>query len=155
MDKQTCEIVETLQVRTFSQSSAYRFTGTCEHIATSFCESVPGLDVRVTIDFLTDSEENGAVGLHINDLRYVSREDGTFDDGDQTPSLSSSTRYEYEATSVVVNQGDGMTNITYSPSGAPVNEIEILHTYGKKKGQLLEAIKNHSIFYVLNPCRWR
>ena len=131
-DKITCEILETLRVRAYTHMSAYSFLGTCEHIATSFCDSVPGLDVQVTVDFLTETMENGAVGLHVNDLRYVSREDGSYDDGDQTPSVTMSTRYEYADTSVVVERGSGMTNITYRPSGAPVSEIEIIHNYGKK-----------------------
>ena len=123
-------------MKTYSVNSRYGFMGTCEHVATSLCESVPGFDVRVTVDFLTESMENGAVGLHINDLRYVSREDGTFDDGGQTPTSSSASRREYAATSptqVVVEFGDGMTNITLIPNGALDAEIEIVHVYGKSQ----------------------
>ena len=61
-------------MKTYSMSSMYRFMGTCEHVATSLCESVPGFDVQVTVDFLTESMENGAVGLHVDDVCYVSRE---------------------------------------------------------------------------------
>ena len=121
-------------MKTYSMSSMYGFMGTCEHIATSLCESVPGFDVRVTVDFLTESMENGAVGLHVNDLRYISREDGTFDDGGQTPTSSSASRRKYDATSptqVVVEFVDGMTNINLIPNGALDAEIQIVHVYGK------------------------
>ena len=49
----------------------------------------------MTVDFLIESMENGAVGFHVNDLRYISREDGSFDDGGQTPISSSALRREY------------------------------------------------------------
>ena len=122
-------------MKTYSMSSMYGFMGTCEHVATSLCdhESVPGFDVQVMLDFLTKSMENGAVGLHVNDLCYVSREDGTFDDGEQTPTSSSASRRKYVATSptqVVVEFGVDMTNITLIPNGALDAEIQIVHIYG-------------------------
>ena len=108
--------------------------GTCEHVATSLCDAVDGYDVQVTVDFLTQSMENGAVGLHVNDLRYVSREDGSFDDGDQNVATVNGRRM-YDATSptrVVVDFfGENMTNvITFFPGGALDAEIEIIHVYG-------------------------
>ena len=118
----------------------YGFMGTCEHIATSPCEAIPGFDVRVTVDFLTESLENGAVGLHVNNLRYVSREDGSFDDGGQTPLSSSPSSAEYAAagdTRVRVSFGQEQTNITFdsnTDSNDPLDTvIEIYHTYGKNK----------------------
>ena len=116
----------------------YGFAGTCEHIAVSPCEPIPGSDVRVTVDFLTESMENGAVGLLINDLRYVSREDGSFDDGGQTPTESTPDRRQYSATDTIrvsVSFGSGMTNITFNvetdPNDPLDTDIEIVHTYGK------------------------
>ena len=119
----------------------YGFMGTCEHIATSPCETIPGFDVRVTVDFLTESLENGAVGLHVNNLRYVSREDGSFDDGGQTPLASTpSVSAEYATTGntrVLVSFGQGQTNITFDSNTDPSDPldtiIEIVHTYGKSK----------------------
>ena len=118
----------------------YGFMGTCEHIATSPCETIPGFDVRVTVDFLTESLENGAVGLHVNNLRYVSREDGSFDDGGQTPISSTPTNHEYAATGstlVRISFGQGQTNITFDSNTDPSDPlntiIEIIHTYSKNK----------------------
>lgn len=115
-------------------NNMYGFLGTCEHVATSLCDPVDGYDVRVTVDFLTQSMENGAVGLLVNDFRYVSREDGSFDDGGQTdPTFPVSGRREYEATSptrVIVDFGENMTNITFFPGGALDAEIMIIHVYG-------------------------
>ena len=118
----------------------YGFMGTCEHIATSSCETIPGFDVRVTVDFLTESLENGAVGLHVNNLRYISREDGSFDDGEQTPLLATPPSAEYAAPRdirVHVSFGQGQTNITFD-SNADLSDpldaiIEIVHTHGKNK----------------------
>lgn len=113
----------------------YGFMGTCEHIATSSCETIQGFDVRVTVDFLTESLGNGAVGLHVNNSRYVSREDGSYDDGGQTPVPITLTSHEYAATGstlVRVSFGTEQTNITYTDPRDPlVTIIEIVHTYGK------------------------
>jgi hypothetical protein len=114
----------------------YGFMGTCEHIATSPCETIPGFDIRVTVDFLTETLENGAVGLHVNNLRYVSREDGSFDDGGQTPLSSSSSSAEYAPTGdtlVLVSFGEGQTNITFDSTVPLGVTIEIIHTYGKNR----------------------
>ena len=118
----------------------YGFMGTCEHIATSPCETIPGFDVRVTVDFLTESLENGAVGLHVNNFCYVSREDGSFDDGEQTPLSATPSSAEYTAagdTRVRVSFGQGQTNITFDSNTDPSDPldaiIEIVHTYGKNK----------------------
>ena len=117
----------------------YGFMGTCEHTALRFCDLIPGFNVRVNVDFLTESMENGAVGLLVNDLRYVSREDGSFDDGGQTPLPSSTTTHkEYKSSDsrIVVNLGEGMTNITYSIIDLPEDdplfiEITVVHVYGE------------------------
>ena len=116
----------------------YGFMGTCEHTALRYCDPIPGFNVRVNVDFLTESMENGAVGLLVNDLRYVSREDGSFDDGDHTPISSTATRREYESSSsrIVVNLGMGVTNFTYNVIGLEEDdpffiEIAVIHVYGE------------------------
>ena len=124
-------------MKPFSRTSMYGFMGTCEHIAVSSCESIPGFDVQVTVDFLTGSDKNGAVGLHINDQRYVSREDGTFDDGDQplTSSSPNERQYLFSFSRVVVNFGEEMTNITFEITDPEQTdhdiELHIVHFYGK------------------------
>ena len=127
----------------FVSTSMYGFMGVCEHIAVSVCESIPGFDVQVTVDFLTGSMENGAVGLHVNELRYVSREDGTFDDGGQTPLSSTPSNREYAAadpTRVLVSFGQGVTNITFdsnTDASDPLDtDIEIVHTWGKHASEV-------------------
>ena len=153
----TCRITEPLRVQPFTRTSMYGFMGVCEHIAASSCETIAGFDVQVTVDFLTESMENGAVGLHINELRYVSREDGSFDDGGQTPVSSTPTSREYAATDptrVFVSFGQGMTNITFDSNTDATDpldsHIEIVHVYSK--GTFLNAY-NIVIIILLN--RWR
>ena len=136
----------------------YGFMGTCEHIATSFCESIPGFDVRVTVDFLMESLENGAVGLHVNNLRYVSGEDGSFDDGGQIPLSSTPSSAEYSAgggTLVRVSMGSGQTNITFdsnTPSSDPLDaDIDIIHNWGKCYTAKCchNGIYSHIRFYIM------
>ena len=114
--------------------------GTCEYTAGSSCNAIPGFDVRVTVDYISETLENGAVGLHVNNLHYVSREDGSFDDGGQVPLSSTPPIAEYSAdgdTRVRVSMGSGQTNITFdsnTPSSDPLDtEIEIIHNWGIKK----------------------
>ena len=99
--------------------------------------AIPGFDVRVTVDYISETLENGAVGLHVNNLCYVSREDGTFDDGGQVPLSSTPPIAEYSAdgdTRVRVSMGSGQTNITFdsnTPLSDPLDtEIEIIHNWG-------------------------
>ena len=113
--------------------------GTCEYTAVSSCNAIPGFDVRVTVDYISETLENGAVGLHVNNLRYVSREDGSFDDGGQTPLSSTPSNAEYFAdggTLVRVSIGPGQTNITFdsnTPSSDPLDtDIYIIHNWGNK-----------------------
>ena len=113
--------------------------GTCEYVATSSCNAIEGFDVRVTVDYISETLENGAVGLHVNELRYVSREDGSFDDDGQTPlSSTPSVSAEYAATGdtlVRVSFGTGQTNITFdsnTPANDPLDtDISIVHNWGK------------------------
>ena len=117
--------------------------GTCEYVAASSCNNIPGFDVRVTVDYISETLENGAVGLHVNNLRSVSREDGSFDDGGQTPLTSSSFEAEYVPTGdtrVRVSLGTGQTNITFdsnTPASDPLDtDIYIVHNWGKYKSVL-------------------
>ena len=82
--------------------------------------------------------ENGAVGLLVNNLHYISREDGSFDVGGQTPLSSTTTHREYESSGsrIVVSLGEGMNNITYSVINLPEDdpffiEITVVHVYGE------------------------
>ena len=138
-DSMICQITEPLRVKPFSINSMYGFMGTCEHVAFSSCQSDDEFNVRVTVDFLTESLENGAVGLHVNDLRFVSREDGSFDDGGQTPLVgSTTTSRQYTPTPssrVDVDIGENVTSIVYTvtdvqPSHPSFIEIVIVHTHG-------------------------
>ena len=120
----------------------YGFMGPCEHVAFSSCQPVDGNDVRVTVDFLTNSLENGAVGLHVGDFRYVSREDGSFDDGGQLPiSVSITGTILYAPTpnsQVFVERGDSVTSIIYIVTDVSITDpsfilINITHTHGKQQ----------------------
>ena len=138
IDTMTCRIDEILQVQPFTRTSDFRFMGICEYTALSSCNSIPEFDVRVTVDYITETLENGAIGLHVNNFRYVSREDGSFDDGGQTPTSSTASSSEYTATAptlVRVSFGSAQTNITFDSNTAasdPLDtDIEIIHNWGK------------------------
>ena len=108
--------------------------GTCEYTAASSCNTIPGFDVRVTVDYISETLENGAVGLHVNNLRYVSREDGSFDDGGQTPLSTTPSSAEYSAdggTLVRVSMVPGQTNITFDSNTPLDTDIFIVHNWGK------------------------
>ena len=124
----------------FTRMSDYRFMGTCEYTALSSCNAISGFDVRVTVDYITETRDSGAVGLHVNDFRYVSREDGSFDDGGQIPipGLSTSSDFIYAPagdTLVRVSLGQGQTNISFdsnTPASDPLDtDIEIVDNWGK------------------------
>ena len=146
-DALTCRIDEIQLVQPFTRMSDYRFMGICEYTALSSCIPIPGFDVRVTIDYITETLENGAVGLHVNDFRYVSGEDGSFDDGGQIPisGLSMSSNFIYAPagdTLVHVSLGQGQTNISFdsnTPASDPLDtDIEIIHNWGKHTTVVLQ-----------------
>ena len=134
--------------------------GTCEYTAVSSCNAIPGFDVRVTVDYISETLENGAVGLHVNNLRYVSREDGSFDDGGQTPQSSTPSFDEYSAdggTLVRVSMGPGQTNITFdsnTTSSDPLDtDIDIIHNWGKCYSTILQnavtIVQSYQILYYV------
>ena len=134
-----------MQVRPFTKNSEYHFKGTCEHTAFSPCEPIEGFDVRVTIDFLTELLENGAVGLHINKFHYVSREDGSFDDSGRVSSIPISREYDaIPPTRVFVSFAEGMTNISFdsnTDASDPLDtDIKIVHIYGKYTCEILAIV---------------
>ena len=72
-----CTIREPLMVSPFNATPSYNFRGTCELIALQSCSGAePGFAVRV--DFLNGSDANGAVGVFMDGLRWISMEDGSF-----------------------------------------------------------------------------
>ena len=128
-----CTIFEPLQVQPFNQSVSYRFKGTCEHIALSLCESTStSPKFSVNVDFLSESMENGAVGFILGDLSWISREDGSYDDGGNEILTSQVedgfTRYVY-SDGVVVELSANLTIIKFSSSD--IDEVTIAHYYGK------------------------
>lgn len=132
-ERVSCKIFEPLQVQPFAQSVSYGFKGTCEHVALSLCEGSSSASIRfgVTVDFLTESMENGAVGLFVNNSHWISREDSSFDDGNLEPQTSQIandvTRHTYIA-GVVVELYSNQTIITFSASNI---EVVITHNHGK------------------------
>ena len=118
-------------MRPFTQSVSYGFKGTCEHVALSLCDSLSATFV-VTVDFLTESMENGAIGVFLDDLHWISREDGSFDDGDlEVQAIGRGddfTRHIYSA-GVEVDFHANRTVIKFRYPNAV--EVVITHNYGK------------------------
>ena len=60
-DMTICTIADPLMVSPFTRSTSYTFMGTCEHALLQSCDN--SVDFMVRTDFLTDSMDNGAVGV--------------------------------------------------------------------------------------------
>ncbi len=63
MNVTTCTIVDPMLVSAFSRSTSYTFMGSCEHALLQSCDDL--VDFMVRTDFITDSMDNGAVGVFI------------------------------------------------------------------------------------------
>ncbi len=74
----TCTISNPLMTSPFNSSTSFTFKGTCELIALSSCDISHPKYFRIAVDFLTDTLNNGAVGVFTNNFKWISREDGTF-----------------------------------------------------------------------------
>ena len=57
-------------VSPFTLSSRYTFMGTCEHILLQSCPPETA-EVFVVADFITDSMENGAIGIFILSVQLI------------------------------------------------------------------------------------
>ena len=132
-----CRLFEPLQVQPFNRSVSYQFRGTCEHTALSLCEGLSdGSKFSINVDFLTESMEMGAVGLFLGDSRWISREDGSYDDGDAEVLTSEAgenfIRHIYSA-GVIVDLYPNMTTITFT--NLDIDEVIISHNYGNEQKQ--------------------
>ena len=52
-----------MMVSPFTRSTSYTFKGSCERVLLQSCN--PSIDFMVRVDFITDSMENGAVGVFL------------------------------------------------------------------------------------------
>ena len=59
----TCVVNEPMMVSPFTLSTSYTFMGSCERVLLQSCDS--SIDFMVRVDFITDSMENGAVGVFL------------------------------------------------------------------------------------------
>jgi len=57
-----CTVDEPMVVSPFARAESYTFMGSCEHVLLRSCD---GGDFEVRTDFITDTQENGAVGIFI------------------------------------------------------------------------------------------
>ena len=59
----TFVVNEPMMVSPFSLSTSYTFMGSCERVLLRSCDN--SVDFSVRTDFITDSMENGAVGVFL------------------------------------------------------------------------------------------
>lgn len=63
-----CTVDEPMMVSPFTRSTSYTFMGSCEHTLLRSCDE--NIDFSVRTDFITNSMENGAVGVFIVSTLY-------------------------------------------------------------------------------------
>ena len=75
-----CVLRDTFMVRPFNRSMGYTYRGSCEIVAIQSCNQSMGveLDFTVRVDYITETSELGAVGIHKDEYTWVSREDGEY-----------------------------------------------------------------------------
>jgi hypothetical protein len=111
-------------------SDAYSFNGICELIAVTSCDAqVPDFSVRV--DFRSEDDANGAIGVRIGNLRWVSRENGDFDStADEDASSSTADIFDYPDQNVTV-----ILNSTTQTNRIVVTgniQVTVTHVYSGK-----------------------
>ena len=119
-------------VSPFNATPSYNFRGTCELIALQSCSGAePGFAVRV--DFLSYSASNGAVGVYMHDLRWISREDGSFfSDVEASPSTDPNI-LEYPAHDIRVTLDEAQKRIEIAVGGSI--QVTVVHVYGGEGSQ--------------------
>ena len=123
-----CTISEPLMVSPFTSAASFSFRGVCELTALTSCNGTePGFAVRV--DFLSDSEANGAVGVLMGqDQRWISREDGSFfSDVPPAPSGNPGVlEFPGSDITVTLNPAQSTTEIVV---GGGI-QVTVVHKYG-------------------------
>ena len=121
-----CTISNPLMVSTFNVAVSYNFRGICEVVALTSCNGTePGFAVRV--DFLT-SRQNGAVGIFMGELRWISLEDGSFSSNAVAAPSSDPNVLEYPASDVTVTLNEAQSTTTIEVGGSI--EVTVVHNYG-------------------------
>lgn len=120
-----CVLEDKFVVTPFSSVKSYNFSGSCEIVAIQSCNDTESDVILVTVDYITETSELGAVGVRKDEFMWVSRENG-----------------EYFATSGIVDvAADGSfiypdSNVTVVLSTATettmisVDHVTIIHNYG-------------------------
>lgn len=122
-----CTISEPLIVSPFNATLSYDFRGTCELTALMSCNgSESGFAVRV--DFLSDSEANGAVGVFMGDLKWISREDGEFSSDVEADSSANQNVLEYPTHAIRVTLNEAEERNVIEVGGSI--QVTVMHTYG-------------------------
>jgi hypothetical protein len=114
-------------VSPFNATPSYNFRGTCELIALTSCSGEESA-FAVRVDFIGHSVSNGAVGVYINGLRWISREDGSFFSDIEGSSPTDPNILEYPANDiqVMLNEAGMRTEIAVGGS----IQVTVVHVYG-------------------------
>lgn len=124
-----CVITEPLMVRPFNGTPSYSFRGTCELIAVMSCTSAVQ-DFSVRVDFISDTTDNGAVGVFKDGFSWVSREDGSFSTTSEEEPIMEGDGMLYEASDVTVMINESSDTTTISVGDGIL--ATITHSYGGK-----------------------
>ncbi len=114
-------------VNPFNMVDQYSFMGICELTALMSCNGTePGFAVRV--DFLSATEANGAVGVYMGDLKWISREDGRFDSDVQAAPSGNPNVLEYPGNDISVTLNQTARTTVIEVRGAI--QVTVVHVYG-------------------------
>ncbi|XP_064387505.1 uncharacterized protein LOC135335846 isoform X3 [Halichondria panicea] len=148
-DMTICTIADPLMVSPFTRSTSYTFMGTCEHALLQSCDD--SVDFMVRTDFLTDSMDNGAVGVFFNEAWWISREDGSYESSEAASSVSGVPGREttvYADSNVEVERGDNYTEIRVG-GGIGVN---VRHNYGDPSSIIVTVVTGSSLGETCGLC---
>ena len=128
----------------FQISTNYSFRGSCEHVIFSVCDGSP--DLRITVDFLSDTLQNGRIGASHMGRMYVSREDGTvsIDSNTEVISMSGSTMIYQGNVAITRDTAANKTTIEFQDLG-----VTIVHQLGQDPSFQVKLTAAITYFFFL------
>ena len=122
-----CSIAEPLTVSPFNASTSYNFLGSCELIALMSCNGTEP-DFSVRVDFISSDDSNGAVGVFLDGLSWISREDGSFSAEIDPTSMPDANTMLFSDNDVTVRMNASASRTEIQVGGAI--DVTVMHNYG-------------------------
>ncbi len=144
-------------VRPFNDAPGYNFSDSCEIVAIQSC-NLTELDFSVRVDFLTDTTDLGAVGVHKDEFVWVSRENGDFVSNSPGQLIEADGSLFYPASDIrITENATAMTTTIKVGDGIGVT---IVHNYNTGKEYRTIIVRwfgeiywtNNYAYYKYWPC---